>query len=87
MYYAQLILSNTNTAVFVDGVAAHDDEDTPLTFRHRQLWEMVGAVDPADCIRKLYGNDPHVLIASGEVLLASGFDDDLQSESDPTQAS
>ena len=85
MLFAQLVLANTHVAVSLSGVDAHDEEDTPLTFAHRQLWDMVGADDPRSCIRKLFANDAHVLIASGEVLMAAGFDDDLEA-SDPTTA-
>lgn len=82
MLFAQLVLANTHVATCFGGVDAHDDTDAPLTFAHRQLWDMVGATDPQSCIRKLFANDAHVLIASGEVLLASGFEDDLE---DPTE--
>jgi hypothetical protein len=84
MLFASLVLANTHVATCFGGVDAHDEEDGPLTFAHRQLWDMVGATDPQSCIRKLFANDAHVLIASGEVLLASGFEDDLE-ESDPTE--
>lgn len=82
MLFAMLVLANTHEAVQFNGVDAHDEEDTPLTFAHAQLWDMVGARDPQDCIRKLFANDAHVLLASGDVLIASGFDDDL--DADPT---
>lgn len=85
MLYSCLILANTCEAVLFKGVEAHDSEGTPLTFAHRQLWEMVGAVNPQEAIRKLFVKDAHVLLASGEVLIASGFDDDVSSEGgDPT---
>lgn len=83
MRFSCLVIANTCEAVSFHGVDAHDAEDTPLTFRHKQLWEMVGANDPEDAIRRLFGVDAHVLLASGEILLSSGFDDDLSS--DPTQ--
>ena len=85
MQFAELVIANTCEAILFNGVEAHDAEDTPLTFRHRQLWEMVGANDPALAIRNLFGVDAHVLLASGEVLLASGFDDELSDEDDPTR--
>ncbi len=85
MMFASLVLANTHVAIAFGGLDAHDADDTPLTFAMPALWEMVGAVDPQSCIRALFGNDAHVLLASGEVLLASGFDDDL--EADPTTAS
>lgn len=83
MGFACLVIANTCEAVSFEGIDAADSEGTPLTFRHAQLWQMVGSSDPASAIRKLFGVDAHVLIASGEVLLESGFDDDLQA-SDPT---
>jgi hypothetical protein len=86
MNFACLVLANTNEAIAFGGVDAHDRDDTPLTFAMPALWEMVSAADPVSAIRNLFGNDAHVLLASGEVLLASGFDDDLE-ETDPTTAS
>lgn len=82
MLFSCLVLANTHKATLVDGVEAHDEDGNPLTFAHRQLWDMVDARDPEDAIRKLWANDAHVLIASGEVLLDAGFDDDLGT--DPT---
>lgn len=87
MLFASLILANTNVAVTFNDVEAHDDEGTPLTFRHKQLWDFVGTSSPQECIKRLFANDPHVLLASGEVMLAAGFDDDLRESSvDPTTA-
>lgn len=85
MLFACLVIANTCEAVLFEGIEAHDSEGTPLSFRHAQLWEMVGKKEPQDAIRAFFGVDAHVLIASGEVLLASGFDDDLRAE-DPTTA-
>lgn len=81
--FACLVLANTHVGVLMNGQEARDEEGTPLTFAHAQLWRMVGARDPQECIQKLFANDQHVSAASGEVLLASGFDDDL-SATDPT---
>lgn len=86
MLFAQLVLANTCEAVLFNGAEALDEEGTPLTFAHKQLWDMVNAAEPSQSIRNLFGVDAHVLLASGEVLLASGFDDDLSDESDPTEA-
>lgn len=82
MYYSSLILANTHIGTYMDGVEVRDEEGTAVTFRHRMLHTMVGANEPMEAIRKFYGIDAHVLIASGEVLLASGFDDDMTA--DPT---
>lgn len=84
MKFACLVIANTCEAVLFNGVEAHDSEGTPLTFRHAKLWEMVGAKEPDLAIRGLFGKDAHVLLASGEVLVASGFDDDVKA--DPTTA-
>lgn len=87
MFFSTLVLANTCLGVFVEGQAALDDEGTPLTFAHKQLWDMVKARDPREAIRAFYGNDAHVLLSSGEVLLSSGYDDDIEAESGPTSAS
>jgi hypothetical protein len=85
MKFACLVLANTCEAILVEGEEALDDNSgAPLTFASRQLWDMVGAAEPSRAIRNLFGIDAHVLIASGEVILASGFDDDLEVEEGPT---
>jgi hypothetical protein len=81
--FACLVLANTCVGIAFDGTIAHDAADQPLTFRHRQVWEMLGAAGAEGAIRNLFQKDAHVLIASGEVLIASGFDDDLKA--DPTE--
>jgi len=83
MMFAQLVVANTCEAILFNDIDAHDSEGTPLTFAHRQLWDMVGADDPQSAIRAFYAVDAHILLASGEILLASGFDDDMSTE-DPT---
>lgn len=85
MLFGLLVIANTCEAILVDDVEATDVEGTPLTFAHRQVWEMVGADDPQDAIRRFYGVDAHVLLTSGEILLASGFDDDLSEDEGPTR--
>lgn len=88
MHYALLVLANTCVGIFVGGVQAHDADDQPLTFAHKQVWEMVGGTDTASTIRAFYGVDAHVLMSSGEVMLSSGFDDDVDTdEGGPTQGS
>lgn len=87
MMFAQLVLANTCEAILFNGVEAHDSEGTPLTFAHKQLWDMVKAAEPQQAIRNLFGVDAHVLLASGEVLIASGFSDDLSDDEGPTTAS
>lgn len=85
LHFAMLVVANTCEAVQFNGLDAYDEEGTPLTFRHAQLWEMLGARDPQEAIRKFFDNDQHIILASGEVLLASGFDDDLSDEEGPTR--
>lgn len=80
--FSCLVLANTHIGTLINGREAYDSEGTPLTFAHAELWGMVSADDPQECIRNLFANDQHVSIASGDVLLAAGFDDDLTA--DPT---
>lgn len=84
-HYACLVLAHTNTAILWNGQEAVVDGE-PLTLKDEQVWQMVGAIDPEVAISKLFGNDQHVESMAGEVILASGVDDDLQ-EVDPTNAS
>lgn len=86
MLFSCLVIANTHRGVEFRGIEAHTPTGNPLTFAHSQLHEMVSAADPEDAIRKLFANDAHVLLASGEILVAAGFDDDLEA-ADPTSAS
>ena len=80
--FSCLVLANTHVGTAINGREAFDAEGTPLTFAHKQLWDMVKARDPQECIQKIFMNDQHVSGAAGEVLLSAGFDDDLAA--DPT---
>ncbi len=84
MLFALIVLANCCRAIEFNGVEAHDAEDRPLTFASPALWEMVGASDPQDAIRAFYGVDAHILTTAGEIMLAAGFDDDMEAEGDPT---
>lgn len=81
--FACLALAHTNVGVTLNGTDVPD-----LTLKDERLWGMVGAVDPEAAIRKLFGNDQHVEGMAGEVILASGIDDELEDEGvGPTRAS
>ncbi len=84
MLFALIVLANSCRSIQVGGVEAHDAADQPLTFASPALWEMVGAADPQDAIRAFYGNDAHILNTAGEIMLAAGFDDDMEAEGDHT---
>lgn len=85
MEFALLVLANTCEAILFNGSEASTSDGGPLTFRSTELWRMVEAPEPRQAIRRFFSNDAHILIASGEVLLASGFDDDLEEEEGPTR--
>lgn len=89
MLFALIVIANCARAIQMDGVEAHDASGQPLTFASPVLWEMVSAADPQDAIRAFYGNDAHILTTAGEIMLAAGFDDDVDAEEevDPTAAS
>lgn len=86
LLFAGLVLANTCVEVRFAGEAACDAEGTPLNFRHRMLWDMVDARTPLDAIRALFASDAHVLVASNDVLMAAGYNDDLTADEDPTPA-
>ena len=50
------------------------------------LMKMVGASRVFDCVREVYGLDPHIEAAALAILDASGFNDDVE-RVDPTKTS
>lgn len=81
--FACLVLAHTNRGIEIGGDLATKDGQ-PLTLRDETLWAMMKQIDPQAAIRWLYGNDQHVEGTAGEIVGASGIDDDLE-EVDPTE--
>lgn len=77
------VLANTCTGFLLNGVEV-TEKGEPVTFSHESIMQMVDAARVFDCVRNVYGLDPHVESAALAVLDAAGFNDDLEPV-DPTK--
>jgi hypothetical protein len=83
--FASHVLANTCTGMTLNGKDITEGGD-PVTFSHETVMKMVGAHRVFDCVREVYGLDPHIESAALAVLDASGFNDDVE-RVDPTKTS
>lgn len=83
--FACHVLANTCTGILLDGQEVTEN-DEPVTFSHESVMRMVNAARVFDCVRAVYGLDPHVEAAALAVLDAAGFNDDVE-QVDPTKTS
>lgn len=83
--FACHVLANTCTGILINGQEVTDNGE-PVTFSHDVVMQMVGAARVFDCVRAVYGLDPHVEAAALAVLDAAGFNDDVE-QVDPTKVS
>jgi len=77
------VLANTCTGFFLNGAEVTENGET-VTFSHESIMQMVDAARVFDCVRNVYGLDPHVESAALAVLDAAGYNDDLEPV-DPTK--
>lgn len=65
---------------------AYDDNGEPLTFRSPRLREMLApgntSVSASELVKKLFGNDGHLLECSRVLVEKAGYGDDSESEDD-----
>jgi hypothetical protein len=83
--FACHVLANTCTGILINGQEVTENGE-PVTFSHEIVMQMVGATRVFDCVRAVYGLDPHVEAAALAVLDAAGFNDDVE-QVDPTKVS
>lgn len=81
---ACLILANQCDCLVLNGEDVVDDQDGPVTFASPTMHEAFGVSRAVDMVKAWYGVDDHVMVASQEVMLASGYGDEAERE-DPTQ--
>jgi len=79
------VLANTCTGILLDGQEVTEN-GVPMTFNHDTVMQMLGVGKVFDCVREVYGLDPHVEAAAIAVLDAAGFNDSVD-QVDPTKAS
>lgn len=83
--FACHVLANTCIGFVIDGQDITVD-GAPVGFNHEQAMAMTGANRVFDCVRAVYGLDPHVEAAALAVLDAAGWNDAVE-QVDPTKNS
>jgi hypothetical protein len=79
------VLANTCTGLLIDGQEVTEN-GVPMTFSYEAVMSMLGVSRVFDCVREMYGLDPHVEAAAIAVLDAAGFNDSVE-QVDPTKTS
>lgn len=79
------VLANTCTGFLLNGNEITEGGDS-VTFNHEVIMKMVGADRVFDCVREVYGLDPHIESAALAILDAAGYNDDVE-RVDPTKTS
>lgn len=79
------VLANTCTGILINGQEVTDN-GSPVTFSHEVVMQMLGSARVFDCVRDVYGLDPHVEAAAIAILDAAGFNDSVD-QVDPTKTS
>ena len=79
------VLANTCIGLLIDGQEVTEN-GVPMTFSYEAVMNMLGVSRVFDCVREMYGLDPHVEAAAIAVLDAAGFNDSVE-QVDPTKTS
>lgn len=82
--FAYMVMSFKCTGIIYKGQKMTDDEGTPLTFAHAELQGLMKVHDTTNAIRKVYGNDGHIISTAQKVIEDAGFSDfDIEEGSSP----
>lgn len=81
--FACHVLANTCVGIVLGGNEVTEN-GAPVTFSHDSVMKMLGVGRVFDCVREVYGIDPHVEAAAIAVLDAAGFNDSVE-QVDPTK--
>lgn len=86
MKMAALVVFSTAEVFLVDGEEVFLPGDEPLNFHNqdelKQIFGLVAATN-TELVRKVFGNDAHVVAASTQIMDAAGFGDDLDEADAP----
>lgn len=83
---ACIILANHCDCLVKNGEDLRDEDDNPVTFGSTPFMESFGVGRAIDAVKAWYASDGHIMSASQEVMIASGYGDEAERE-DPTAGS
>lgn len=84
-YFSALILANTCEAITFHGEVVLDEAGNVITFRSEEMLASTNTTKAVECVRAIYGIDPHVEAAAFKVLEAAGWGDDVEDTENPTR--
>lgn len=81
------VIANQAIGVSINERPATGRDGEPLSFRHADLREMLGASSALEAVLKMYGGDaghPAILATGDEILKSAGYGEDAIRAEDPT---
>lgn len=84
-YFSALILANTCETIIFNGVPVTDESGNNVTFRSEEMLTATGTSKAVECVRAVYGIDPHVEAAAFKVLEAAGWGEEVEDSENPTK--
>lgn len=88
--FTTTLLANTCQAILVNGLEAHDEDGGLMTFGHFGIKKMICLGDETkarnlstiECVRRVIGTDPMVLVHANAVMEAAGYADEALEQED-----
>lgn len=84
-YFSALILANTCEGILFGGQPVQDDHGNDVTFRSEEMLAATNTTKAVECVRAIYGIDPHVEAAAFKVLEAAGWGEEVSDTENPTK--
>lgn len=85
--FACYVVGACTRGIYMGDEEVLSEGGAPLSFASQEILDMTETTRPIpDCVRAMFGLDPHVESAAMAILQAAGYDDDVDVE-DPTKTS
>lgn len=84
-YFSALILANTCEGIIFNGQPVLDEAGHEVTFRSEEMMLATNTFKAVECVRAIYGIDPHVEAAAFKVLEAAGWGEEVEDSENPTK--
>lgn len=85
--FACYVVGACTRGIYYNDEEVLSEDGAPLSFASAEILDMTETTRPIpDCVRAMFGLDPHVESAAMAILQAAGYDDDIDVE-DPTKTS
>lgn len=82
--FSRTVIANQAEQIIFKGQEPNDAQGNPLSFKSRDLWNMVGAHDAGEAVQNFFQVDPHIIATCNVILEEAGYLMDDDSMLDPT---